>query len=58
LRQIARVFPLEHIANGLHRAFLLTSPGIGMTAADLAILAAWIAIGLAVAIQRFQWLPR
>ncbi|MFL5864869.1 MAG: ABC transporter permease [Solirubrobacteraceae bacterium] len=58
LRQIARVFPLEHIANGLHRAFSLTSPGIGMTAIDLAILAAWIAVGLAVAIQRFQWVPR
>jgi ABC-2 type transport system permease protein len=58
LRQIARVFPLEHIANGLHRAFSLTSPGIGMTATDLAILGAWSAVGLAVAIQRFQWLPR
>ena len=53
-----QIFPLEHIANGLHRASSLTSPGIGMTATDLAILAAWIAVGLAVAIQRFQWLPR
>jgi ABC-2 type transport system permease protein len=58
LRQIARAFPLEHIASGLHRAFSVTSPGIGMTATDLAVLAAWIAVGLAVAIQRFQWLPR
>jgi ABC-2 type transport system permease protein len=58
LRQIARVFPLEHLANGLHRAFSFSSPGIGMTATDLAILAAWIAAGLAVATQRFQWLPR
>jgi ABC-2 type transport system permease protein len=58
LRHIARAFPLEHIANGLHRAFSLTSPGIGMTATDLAVLAAWVAVGLAVAIQRFQWLPR
>jgi ABC-2 type transport system permease protein len=58
LRQIARVFPLEHIAHGLHRAFSVSSPGIGMTATDLAVLAGWIAIGLAVAIQRFQWLPR
>jgi ABC-2 type transport system permease protein len=58
LRQIARVFPLQHIANGLHRAFSLTSPGIGMTVADLAVLAVWTAVGLAVAIRRFQWLPR
>jgi ABC-2 type transport system permease protein len=58
LREIARVFPLEHIANGLHRAFFLTSPGIGMTATDLAILAAWIAVGLTLAIKRFRWLPR
>lgn len=58
LRQIARIFPLEHIANGLHRAFSLTTPGIGMTPSDLIILGAWILVGLAVAIQRFQWLPR
>jgi ABC-2 type transport system permease protein len=58
MRQIARVLPLEHMANGLHRAFLLTSPAIGMTAVDLAVLAAWTAVGLAVALRRFQWLPR
>jgi ABC-2 type transport system permease protein len=58
LRQIARVFPLEHVAHGLHRAFSLTAPGIGMTASDLAIMAAWIAVGLVIATQRFQWLPR
>ena len=58
LRQIARIFPLEHIANGLHRAFTLASPGIGMTLADVAILTAWTAVALTFAIRRFQWLPK
>lgn len=58
LRVIARVFPLEHIGNGLHRAFILTSPGLGMTLADIAIVTAWTAVALTFAIRRFRWLPQ
>jgi ABC-2 type transport system permease protein len=58
LREIAAVFPLEHIAHGLHRAFAVPHPGIGMTSGDVAILLAWTAGGLLVAIRRFAWLPR
>jgi ABC-2 type transport system permease protein len=57
MREIARAFPLEHIAHGLHRAFTVQAPGIGMTAADVAVLGAWIALGLLVAVRRFAWLP-
>lgn len=58
LRVIAGIFPLEHIANGMHRAFILAAPGIGMTLADIAIVTAWTAAALIIAIRRFQWLPR
>ncbi len=58
MRQIARIFPLEHIGNGLHRAFILDSPGIGMTLADIAIVTAWSAVALMFAIRRFRWLPQ
>jgi ABC-2 type transport system permease protein len=57
LRNIARAFPLQHIANGLHRAFS-ASPGIGMTSTDLAVLGAWIAVTLAIATKYFRWMPR
>ena len=58
LRQVARVFPLAPIADGLHRALAVGAPGIGMTGADLALLAAWTLGGLLFALRRFEWLPR
>lgn len=57
LQVVARAFPLEHIANGLHRAFAAPSPGIGLTPADVGILVLWIAAGTLVAVRCFRWLP-
>jgi ABC-2 type transport system permease protein len=58
LRHVAQVFPVQHLAHGLHRAFEPTTTGIGIVWSDIAVLAVWMAIGLAVALWRFSWLPK
>jgi ABC-2 type transport system permease protein len=50
LRDVARVFPVQHLANGLHHAFDPATTGSG-------ILALWAVAGLAVALVRFSWTP-
>lgn len=58
LQIVARVFPLEHVSHGLHRAFDVAHPGLGIGPLDFLVLAAWIAVALVVAVMRFSWLPR
>ncbi|HZS31319.1 MAG TPA: ABC transporter permease [Gaiellaceae bacterium] len=58
LRHVAQVFPVEHLADGLHHAFDPTTTGIGIVWSDLGVLAIWAAIGVAVALLRFSWLPK
>jgi ABC-2 type transport system permease protein len=58
LRHVASVFPVQHLADGLHRAFDPTAHGVGIVWADIGVLALWAAIGLAVALVRFSWLPK
>jgi ABC-2 type transport system permease protein len=53
----ARVLPLEHVASGL-RAALQPGSGLGLRASDLAVLGAWTAGALVVALKRFSWLPK
>jgi ABC-2 type transport system permease protein len=53
----ARALPLEHIANGLRTA-VEPHHGLGLHLSDLAVLALWTAVALAVALRRFSWLPR
>jgi ABC-2 type transport system permease protein len=51
-----KAFPLEHLARGLQDAFAI--PGsTGITAINLAALAAWGAAGLAAALVGFRWEP-
>ena len=57
LNDLAAALPLEHITNGLHRAFGPEHATFGLTATDLLVLAAWTIVGLAVAMRRFAWLP-
>jgi hypothetical protein len=52
------VFPLEHLAHGLRHAILPAAGGTHLDSRDLAILLAWAAAGLAIAVRRFDWLPR
>jgi ABC-2 type transport system permease protein len=57
LRSIASVFPVEHLADGLHAASINGSFAGAISATDLLVLAAW-GIGATVfAAWRFSWLP-
>ncbi len=56
LAVIAKVFPVEHVADLVHRAFVGAVPA-GPVLADVAILLGWAALGGAVAARRFRWLP-
>jgi ABC-2 type transport system permease protein len=57
LQDVARFFPVEHLADGLHHAFDPAAQGSGIAGVDLAVLAAWAVAGLAVALSRFSWTP-
>jgi ABC-2 type transport system permease protein len=58
LSHVAQVFPVQHLAHGLHHAYDPAASGIGIVWSDLGVLAIWAAIGLAVALRRFSWLPK
>jgi len=57
LQDIAKVFPVQHLADGLHHAFDPSVHGVGIVWSDLGVLALWAALGLAVALRRFSWTP-
>jgi ABC-2 type transport system permease protein len=56
LNAIASVFPVEHVADLVHRAYVGVVPA-GPVLLDVAILAAWALAGAALASRRFQWYP-
>ena len=58
LQHVAQVFPVYHLANGLHHAYDPAATGIGIVWSDLGVLALWGALGIAVALRRFSWLPK
>jgi ABC-2 type transport system permease protein len=58
LRHVAEIFPVQHLADGLRNAYLPGTTGIGLVWSDIAVLGLWAAIGLAVALTRFSWLPK
>lgn len=55
LRHVAQAFPLQHLVVALSRGFVPGKSGVAW--GDLAILAAWAAGGLAIALKRFRWAP-
>lgn len=57
LQNIASVFPVEHLASGLHRAFDPTTGGIGIDGTDLLVMGAWALAGLIITLWRFSWVP-
>ena len=57
LNDVARAFPVEHLAHGLHHAFDPAVRGLALPWGDLAVLAAWAAAGLLIAVRRFSWMP-
>jgi ABC-2 type transport system permease protein len=56
LQIVAKIFPVEHVADLVHRAFVGEVP-TGPILVDVAILLGWALLGAAVAAKRFQWLP-
>jgi ABC-2 type transport system permease protein len=57
LQHVAEVFPVQHLADGLHHAFDPATHGSGIVWSDLGVLALWAAAGLAIALTRFTWTP-
>ena len=57
LRDVAKVFPVQHLADGLHHAYDPADTGAGIVWTDIGVLALWGGIGLAVALCRFSWTP-
>jgi len=57
LRDVAKVFPVEHLAGGLRHAFDPATHGVGIVWSDLGVLALWGVVGLAIALTRFVWTP-
>ena len=58
LADVGRVFPLAHLAEGLQRCFSPATTGSAIDATNLAVLALWGVIGLAVAVRTFRWDPQ
>jgi len=58
LARIGYVFPVHPLAAALLEAYNPHTTGSGLNWGYLAILAAWGAAGLIIAIRRFSWLPR
>jgi ABC-2 type transport system permease protein len=57
LRQIAAVFPIEHLADACERAVVHSSFAAAFAPTDLLVLAIWGAGAAALAARRFSWLP-
>ena len=58
LIDIGKIFPVRALADALLAAYNPHTTGSGLRWGDLAVLAAWGAAGLIIAIRRFSWLPR
>ena len=57
VNDIATVFPLQHVAHGLHRAFDPTHSGLGISGVDLLVLGAWTALAFAFAVRTIHLAP-
>jgi ABC-2 type transport system permease protein len=52
---VAHFFPLYHLVHAFTACFSPYTSGSGFDVRDLAAIAAWGAVGLAVAVRRFRW---
>ena len=57
LTSIAKLFPMERLADGLQYAFDPRTRGAGFNGGDLATLAAWTVAGSILAVRLFRWDP-
>ncbi len=51
---VAKVFPVEHLANSLHVAFDPLNHGSAFSGSDLLILAIWLVVGVRLAMRFWQ----
>jgi ABC-2 type transport system permease protein len=58
LVDVAKIFPVRHLAAALLAAYNPHTTGSGFAGGDLLVLALWGVGGLAIALLRFSWLPR
>jgi len=58
LDRIAGVFPIQHLNRQMVAVFSPLAHGTGVIATHTAVLAAWSAGALFVAVRRFRWEPR
>ncbi len=58
LRDVGRVFPLAHLAEGLQRTYFAATADAGIDWSNFAILAVWGLAALAVAFRTFRWEPQ
>ena len=57
LRDLGRLFPLAHLANGLQSAFI-EHHSTGLSAEDVGVLAIWGVVAAVVAVRTFRWEPQ
>jgi ABC-2 type transport system permease protein len=57
VRQVAKLFPVEHLSALLHQAYVPGTTGGHIAGGDLLVLAAWAAAAAVFAARRFSWLP-
>ncbi len=55
LQSLAKLFPVQHLANGLQYAFDPRTAAPGVNGGDLAVLAAWTLIAAVLALRLFKW---
>lgn len=56
LRDVASVFPIRHLAHAMLKSFA-TTHGAGVSGVDLAVVAAWGIVAMALAARHFEWSP-
>jgi ABC-2 type transport system permease protein len=57
LRRVASLFPVEHLADGMHLASVQSSFSSAVSTSDLLALAAWGVAAAVFCAWRFSWLP-
>jgi ABC-2 type transport system permease protein len=57
MRDVAKGFPVQHLASGLHHAFVPGASVLAFPWLDIGVLALWGAAGLVIALRRFSWVP-
>jgi len=56
LQTVASIFPVEHVADLVHRSFV-GAVGLGPVLTDIGALVLWTVVGARIAAARFGWMP-